>query len=669
MQSTAKSIMNKLYFTSGAMFIFALLVVYKLVTIQFVEGDQYRSIADNRTIKDDIIPANRGNVYSVGGSLLATSVPKYDIRIDLVTPSHKNYEAFIEPLCDSLASFYNTSSEEYKRKLRLARENKNRYFLLARNLDYSQYLQFRDFPLLNLGAFKGGLIVEQTTKRDYPMGSIAQRLIGYERFDDQGNVTRVGIDGAFGEKYLRGEDGKRRKQKIGKGQWKPIEDYNQVEPQDGYDVYTTIDVNIQDIAHHALLEQLEYYKADHGTVVVMETKTGEIRAISNLGRNKEGLYYERLNYAVGESHEPGSTFKLMALAVALEDRVIDTTTMVDTKKGVLSYYGKKVKDSKKGGYGNISVAKAFEVSSNTGIVKAIHNAYKENPQKFVDGLYRMNLKDSLGLPLIGEGKSIIPDPRIKNGRWSGIALQWMAYGYGVSFTPLQTLTFYNAIANDGVMVRPKFLREIKEIDTSIETFSTEVINPRICSEETVLKLQQLLKNVVEKEHGTGHGLYSDKFSMAGKTGTCQKDYVNKDQLNYISSFSGYFPADDPKYSCIVVIHEPDKSVGYYGADVAGPVFKKIAQKIFTDAPVIDEINDLNQKSETVKASYDNYYAVAQKYKTIMPNLKGMSAMDAISILENMGLKVRTQGNGTVSKQSVKSGQKVKPQSVITLVLS
>ena len=669
MQSIEMSIMNKLYFTSGTLFIFALSVVYESVTIQFVEGDQYRSIADNRTIKDDIIPSNRGNVYSVGGSLLATSVPKYDIRIDLVAPSHKNYETFIEPLCDSLASFYNTSSVEYKRKLRLARENKNRYFLLARNLEYSQYLRFRDFPLLNLGAFKGGLIVEQTTKRDYPLGPIAQRLIGYERFDEQGNVTRVGIDGAFGEKYLRGEHGKRRKQKIGKGQWKPIEDYNQVEPKDGYDIYTTIDVNVQDIAHHALLEQLEYYKADHGTVVVMETKTGEIRAISNLGRNKEGLYYERLNYAVGESHEPGSTFKLMALAVALEDKVIDTTTMVDTKKGVLSYYGKKVKDSKRGGYGNISVAEAFEVSSNTGIVKVIHNSYKKNPQKFVDGLYRMSLKDSLGLPLVGEGKSIIPDPRIKNGRWSGIALQWMAYGYGVSFTPLQTLTFYNAIANDGVMVRPKFLREIKAIDTSIETFSTEVINPRICSEETVLKLQQLLKNVVEKEHGTGHGLYSDKFSMAGKTGTCQKDYVNKDQLNYISSFSGYFPADDPKYSCIVVIHEPDKSVGYYGADVAGPVFKKIAQKIFTDAPVIDEINNINEKSETVKANYDNYYTLAQKYKTIMPNLKGMSAMDAISILENMGLKVQTQGNGTVSKQSVKSGQKVKPKSVITLVLS
>ena len=669
MPSTEKSIMNKLYFTSGVMFVFALLVVYKLVTIQFIQGERYKALALDRTTKDVTIPANRGNVYSVGGSLLATSVPKYDIRIDLVAPSNKNYEAFIEPLCDSLANFHNTSAAEFKRKLRLARENKNRYFLLARNLEYSQYLQFRNFPLLALGAFKGGLIVEQSTKRDYPMGAIAQRLIGYERFDGQGNVTRVGIDGAFGAKYLRGEDGQRRKQKIGKGQWKPIEDYNQVEPQDGYDVYTTSDVNIQDIAHHALLEQLEKYKADHGTVVVMETKTGEIRAISNLGRNKKGLYYERLNYAVGESHEPGSTFKLMALAVALEDKVIDTTTVIDTKKGILSFYGKKVKDSKKGGYGKISIAKAFEVSSNTAIVKAIHEAYKSNPAKFVDGLYRMNLQDSLGLPLIGEGKSIIPDPRIKNERWSGIALQWMAYGYGVSFTPLQTLTFYNAIANDGVMVRPRFLREIKEIDTSIETFDTEVINPQICSKETVLKLQKLLKNVIVKEHGTGHGLYSDEFSMAGKTGTCQKDYVNKEQLNYISSFSGYFPADNPKYSCIVVIHEPDKSVGYYGADVSGPVFKKIAQKIYTDSPVIDEVNDLNQKSKTVEKDYDQYYAIAQKYITIMPDLKGMSAMDAIAILENMGLNVKVEGSGTVSKQSIKSGQKIKPKSVITLKLS
>jgi cell division protein FtsI (penicillin-binding protein 3) len=540
---------------------------------------------------------------------------------------------------------------------------------LARNLGYSDYLNFRSFPLLNLGAFKGGLIVDQKTKRDYPLGAIAQRSIGYERMDDDGFTTRVGIDGAFGKDYLRGVDGKRLKQSIGKGQWKPIDDFNQSEPQDGYDVYTTLDVNIQDIAHHALLEQLEIYKADHGTVVVMETETGEIRAISNLGKNASGKYYERLNYAIGESHEPGSTFKLMALAVALEDQKIDTTTLVDTKNGILSFYGKKVRDSKKGGYGAISVGKAFEVSSNTGIVRAIHEAYKEDPSSFVDGLYRMNLHDSLGLTIVGEGKSIIPDPRIKNNRWSGIALQWMAYGYGVSLTPLQTLTFYNAIANGGTMVKPRFIKEVRAIDQTVKVFETEIINPQICKPETIKKLQALLKNVVEKPHGTGHRLYSENFSMAGKTGTCQKNYTNKEQLNYISTFSGYFPADSPKYSCIVVIHEPDKSVGYYGADVSGPVFKKIAQKIYSDVPTIATIDNLNLKSKRVERAYEDYYEMAQSHKTIMPNLKGMPAMDAIAILENMGLNVTIIGRGIVRKQSVGSGQKVTSQTSITLELS
>ena len=651
------------------MFIFAFLVVFKLTKIQFVQGESYRALAEKRSIKDVVIPANRGNLYSVDGSLLATSVPKYDIRIDLVTSSERNFQANIQGLCDSIASFNGALSIKLEKRIREARLNKNRYFLLARQLDYSDYLRFRSFPLLKLGAFKGGLIVEQTTNRDYPLGGIAQRSIGYERIDDNGFVTRVGIDGAFGEKYLRGVDGKRTKQSIGKGQWKPIDDFNQTEPQDGFDVYTTIDVNIQDIAHHALLEQLEKYKADHGSVVVMETKTGAIRAISNLGRNAVGNYYERLNYAIGESHEPGSTFKLMALAVALEDQKIDTTTIVDTKTGVLSFYGKKVRDSKKGGYGKISVAEAFEVSSNTGIVSAIDFAYKNNPSQFVDGLYKMNLKDSLGLPLVGEGKAIIPDPRIKNGRWSGIALQWMAYGYGVSFTPLQTLTFYNAIANNGTMVKPQFVQEIKTIGNTIEVFETEVINPQICSKETVQKLQKLLQNVVEKDHGTGHGLYAETFSMAGKTGTCQKDYSNKDQLNYISTFSGYFPAENPKYSCIVVIHEPDKSVGYYGADVSGPVFKKIAQKIYTSAPVVDVIHQIDQKSPTVEQQYQNYYTTSEKYKTIMPNLIGLPAMDAISILENMGLSVKLVGRGKVRKQSIEKGEKVKPKTKVILELS
>ena len=641
-------------------------VVFKLTTIQFVQGDKYRALAEQRVVKNVVIPANRGNVYSSKGNLLATSIPKYEIRLDALTPTNKTFEKYLKPLCDSLSKYSKKPSGSFQNDIRKARANKNRYYLIARNIGYSDYIRLRSFPLLNLGAFKGGLIVEQTTKREHPMGGIAQRSIGYERFDDQGNVTRAGIDGAYGIKYLRGKDGKRAKQQIGKGQWKPIVDYNQIDPQDGYDVYTTIDVNIQDIAHHALLEQLEKYKADHGCVVVMETKTGEVKAISNLGRNSEGYYYERLNYAVGESHEPGSTFKLMALTAALEDKVIDTSDIVDTEKGIIYYYGKPVRDSHHGGYGKISVSEAFEVSSNTGIVRAIDKAYFKNPEKFVDRLYKMNLNKKLDLSILGEPQPTIPDPRIKNGRWSGIALQWMAFGYGVQFTPLQTLAFYNAIANDGEMVKPQFLKEVKEFDKIIVPFEKEVLNEQICSKETIKKVQQLLKNVVEKDHGTGHRLYSENFSMAGKTGTCQKNYRNKEKLNYISSFVGYFPADNPKYSCIVVIHEPDKSVGYYGADVSGPVFKKIAQKIFTDTPIVDEIESLDVKYATSENEYESFYETSQTYKTVMPSVVGLPAMDAVALLENMGLKVKMTGVGIVKKQSIVKGQKIIKNQTIVL---
>ena len=311
------------------------------------------------------------------------------------------------------------------------------------------------------------------------------------------------------------------------------------------------------------------------------------------------------------------------------------------------------------------------MSSNTGIVKVIDQAYRKQPEKFVDRLYAMNLNDDLDLPIIGEPKPIIPDPRIKNGRWSGIALQWMAYGYGVSFTPLQTLTFYNAVANDGVMVKPRFLREVKEFDKVIEPFEKQIINKKICSKEAISKLQALLKNVVEKKHGTGHRLYSENFSMAGKTGTCQKDYRDKEKLNYISSFAGYFPAENPKYSCIVVIHEPDKGVGYYGADVSGPVFKRVAQKIYTDTPLIDEIESLEVKIGAIENEYESFYKTAQTYKTIMPNLIGMPAMDAIVLLENMqvDVKVTLDGSGVVKAQSVNKNTKLKNNQTVVLKAS
>nr|WP_321233023.1 penicillin-binding protein [uncultured Psychroserpens sp.] len=645
------------------MFVFALAVVFKLCSIQFIQGDQYRSLALERTEKIVDIPANRGNVYSADGSLLATSIPKYDIRIDAVQPKEETFNKYIKALGDSLSNYTGKSSSFHQNSIKKARANKNRYFLLARNISYSDYIRLRNFPMLELGAIKGGFIYEQTTRREHPMGGIAERTIGYEKEDADGNVTRPGIDGAFGVKYLRGTNGKRLKQKIGNGQWKPIVDYNQVEPQDGYDVYTTIDVNIQDIAHHSLLGQLEKYEADHGCAVVMDVKTGEIKAISNLGRNKDGNYYERLNYAVGESHEPGSTFKVMALMAALEDKVIDTSTVVDTKNGVKRFYKYNIHDSR--AYGKISAARALEVSSNIGLATLIDENYSQKPKRFINRLKSWNLNETLGVSIIGEGKPDIPEPGGK--KWSKNALPSLAYGYGLNITPLQTLTFYNAIANKGEMVKPRFIKAVKEFSREVEVFEKEVTNQKICSDKTLGEIQDILKNVVVR--GTGKRMYSENFSMAGKTGTARVEYWMDDWLEnrrYISSFAGYFPADNPKYSCIVVIHKPSIKVGFYGADVSGPVFKRIAQKIYTETPLIDEIESLEVVNTKVEEQFEAFYETAQKYKTIMPDVVGLPTMDALALLENMGLKVKMEGVGVVKSQSITKGDKVKPNQIIVL---
>ncbi|MEX0291351.1 MAG: penicillin-binding protein [Flavobacteriaceae bacterium] len=663
-----KNILRRLYVVAACLFLFAIAVIVKLVSIQMVHGDKYKELALQRTEKMFTIAPNRGNLYSDDGSLLATSVSRYTIRFDAVTVKSLDFEEKVRPLAEALSQLLKKPTDHYEKLLRKAKVNKNRYALIARNLDYSEYMAAKDFPLFDMGPYKGGLIIEQKTVREHPLGKIAERSIGYERFDENGYPTRVGLEGAFGQ-YLRGVEGKRLKQKIAKGQWKPIGLDNIIEPKDGYDVISTIDINIQDIAHHALLGQLEKYKADHGCVIVMETKTGEIKAISNLGRTEEGKYYERLNYAIGESHEPGSTFKLMTLAAALEDKVIDTSKIIDTEKGRWRVYDRIVWDSKHGGYGRISVAKAFEVSSNTAFAKIIHQNYKQKPSTFVKRLRKMGLHQELGMPIKGEGLPVLRSPGNKG--WSGVSLAWMSHGYEVSLTPLQTLAFYNAIANDGEMLRPRLIKEVKEWNKTIHKFDKEVINPAVCSKETALQLQQLMKNVVEKKHGTGHRLYSPNFSMAGKTGTAQKNYVSKDpdKLKYISTFAGYFPAEDPKYSCIVVIHEPDKSVGYYGADVSGPVFKSVARKIYANNPLIDEVESLEPKSPKLETEYQRFYSEAQKTHNKVPNVKGMSGMDAVAILENLGLKVEVKGNGKVKKQSISQGTDLKKVKKIVLELS
>jgi len=653
-----KQILNKLYLLTGFLFLFAMAIVYKLIEIEHIDGDMYRVQAEEGTVKTFEIAANRGSVYTSDGSLLATSVSRFDVRMDAVTISDDAFEAGIKDLSQALSEMLGKSASYYENKIRKARVNKNRYLFITKNLSYNDYQRLRKFPIFKLGTYRGGLIIEQRTVREHPIGKIAERAVGYD--DYRG---RVGIEGSFYE-FLRGKKGKRLKQKIAKGQWKPLNDNNEIEPIDGKDIITTIDLKIQDVAHHALLAQLEKFEADHGSVVVMETKTGEIKAISNLGRTSEGTYFEQRNYAIYESHEPGSTFKLMGMVVALEDKVIDTAQVIDTEKGVIRFHGKPVRDSHHGGYGKISAARVFELSSNVGIVKIIDEHYKDNPQKFIDGLNRMKVGEKIGLPIKGEGQPKIPDPKNKD-TWNGLSLPWMAYGYGVSFTPLQTLTFYNAIANNGEMVKPRFVKEIRAQSNVVTRFEKEVMHPQICSQETIDKVKEMMLNVVKR--GTAENIYDENFSMAGKTGTCQTEYWT-DETKYISSFVGYFPADEPKYSCIVVVHKPNKKTGYYGNIVAAPVFERIARKIYTDTPVVEEVNFEDHLPE-VEKEYRGYYTMANEEYSKVPDVRNMPGMDAISLLENMGFKVNSKGIGKVKKQSIKAGSDLKKGELIKLDLS
>ena len=590
------------------LFLLGFVIGYKIIHIQFVEGDSFKLLAEKTTIQNFEIQPIRGNIYAQDGSLLATSVPRYTIHFDAATVSTSRFENHVDALSDSLSQLLGKSANFYNNTLVDAYKKQHRYRRIAKDLTYGQMTRLRTFPLFRLGGVRGGLVVERKTVREKPLGKIAERTIGYEQEQPNGSYVRVGLEGAFGDQ-LRGIPGLQLRQRIANGQWKPLSDSYLQEPQDGYDVQTTLDVNIQDITHHALLEALENFEADHGTAVVMETETGAIRAVANLGRTEEGKYYEKLNYAIGESHEPGSTFKLMALVAAFEDQVVDTTSVFDTQNGELTFYSKyKVRDSRKGGYGKIPITEIFERSSNTGMVQAIYDQYKSKPEQFVNRLMNMGLSEPLGLPIVGEGKPLIPHPDKKG--WSGISLPWMAYGYGVLLTPMQTLTFYNAIANDGVMVKPRFIERTQDARSKMKRKSdVEIISASVCSKETIGKVKSLLKGVVEKPWGTAHNIYDPNFAIAGKTGTCQLDY-NTDEIQYVASFVGYFPSDRPKYSCIVVVHRPNKEKGYFGSTVAAPVFQKIAHKLYSSIPVETKLSrerylEITQrKMETSKGVVD-----------------------------------------------------------------
>ena len=574
--------MNFIFFLS---LLFSFFLIGKIFYLQNIEVE---TISKSRieAVKNIEVESPRGNIYSDNGDLIVSTVIKYELRWDSKTPSSTIYHDHIYDLSEELSSYFHKTQEYFLNYLKDARINNNRYLLIGKNLSITDVNKIKSFPIFNQGVYKGGLIIKEQHTRQSHLGKIAERTIGYEKLLD-GKYTRIGLEGAYSE-YLTGKSGLRLMQKIADGQWKPITTNYKRKPIPGYDIHTTIDIQIQDMVHHELLYQLEKYEADHGTMILMETNSGNIKAISNLGRTSKGKYYEKINYGIWESQEPGSTFKLMSLIAALEDGMISPTDSVDTGNGVLKIYNKEVKDSNRRGYGIIPISKAFEVSSNTGIVKMIYDNYKDNPERFVDRLINMKIDQKINIDIKGEGKPKIPHPSDKD--WNGLSLPWMAFGYGVSMTPLQTLTFYNAVANNGEMVKPSFIKSIGSFgEDPIYEIDKEIIMPSICSDETLKSVQIMLKNVVEKPWGTANNIYDKNIKIAGKTGTSQTGYASG-EIEYVSSFVGYFPADNPKYSAIVVINKPDKSKGFYGNSVAAPVFKKVAQKIITGIPIEIEIS-------------------------------------------------------------------------------
>ncbi len=699
--SIRKDIILRVYFTYVLLALVAIAIFARAVQIQFVQGDQWKKMSDSLTTDYIDVEAGRGNIYSSDGSLLATSLPEYELRMDLMTESltKEIFNENVDSLAICLANlFKDKTASEYEHKLIQARKNKERYFLIKRVVNYPQLKAVKKFPIFKMGKNKGGLLVIQKDKRVQPFKQLASRTIGYK----VAGVQPVGLEGAF-DTDLGGTTGKRLVQRISGGIWMPINEEDEIAPKDGYDIYTTIDVNIQDVAQNALNEQLVKHNADHGCVILMEVATGEIKAIANLTRIEEGVYQEKYNYAIGEAMEPGSTFKLASYMAALEDGIFRPSDTVDTDGGKFRLYNSTLSDSHEGGYGRIPMLTAFEKSSNVAIAKKIHNGYKNNPEKFTDHLKEFGIGEPIGLQIPGTPKPRVKDPSSPD--WSGLSLSRLAIGYEIKMTPLQTLLLYNAVANKGKFISPIIVREKRSLGVVVESYQTKVIRKKICSDETLAMLRMMMEGVVKE--GSAKNLSTTVYPIAGKTGTAQvaqgKSGYKNGKKTYQASFCGYFPADNPKYSMIVVVIDPSHA-GYYGNVVAGPVFKNIADKVYstrldmhqdietlyaalpTDIPV----SKAGSKSKTVTA-YEKigvkptiandveWVGVSKENQTlafeskeitqgIVPNVIGMGLTDAVYLLENAGLKARAIGSGKVVQQSMTSGQAIRKGASILLEL-
>lgn len=703
MTDTSKQLRARANMVYIVMVLFALAIAVRLFTIQLVEGAEWRAKAEHVATTYRTVQPDRGHIYSEDGRLLATSVPEYDVRMDMIPDglSEEVFSSKVDSLAIQLAQLFgDRTAVEYKRDLVDARKRKERYHMVKRRADHAQVQLLRGFPIFNLGRYRGGLVTEKRTVRVHPFGRLGERTVGYMLRDS----TTVGLENGY-DSYLKGVTGRRLERRLTGGVWMPIDDGEGIDPVEGSDIHTTIDINLQDVADEALEKQLVKHGAVYGCVIVMEVATGYIKAVSNLMLYKDSTYSEAQNFAVGESTEPGSTFKLASLMVGMEDGLISPTDTVDTQKGKVRFKDRIMKDSHEGGFGKITVQRAFELSSNTGISVAVNRAYEKDPKRFVDGLRRMGLDRPTGVLLPGEPSPTLRNPGDKG--WSGVSLPWMSIGYEVSLTPLQTLTFYNAVANGGRIMKPRFVSHITHNGKVTSKFEPEVVNERIASDKTLAIVQGMLQGVVDS--GTATNLRAAHFAIAGKTGTAQiarNGSYKQHGVSYQASFVGYFPADAPKYSCIVVVNGPTMS-GYYGNVVAGPIFKEIADKIYsnrlemqqgvhlakTDGPTspvslsgnsadlqlamaalkVPLFVEAESEWATTQAGDSTVTLVARGIPTgvmdLVPNVLGMGLKDAIYILENRGLRVRFQGSGMVKRQSLPPGTKATSGSTIVIELT
>lgn len=700
-----RDILWRVYLSYLLVVVVCITIFGKAVYIQQVEGAKWRSMSDSLHQKLDEIEAERGTIYSEDGQMLSTSIPQFDIYIDFRVESlrQKNGQLFrsgVDSLSECLANlFKDQTAGQYKAMLQQAYKDEEGYFPLKKKISFREYEQLRTFPIFKLGRYKSGLIANEKTIRLNPYQMLAFRTIGLAR-----DSNKVGLEMAY-DSLLRGRNGKQFVRRIAGGATVPVDDTYEIEPETGKDIVSTIDVFIQDVTENALMKMMLQNEAQSGCAMVMETKTGKIKAIANLGKTPNGNYWENYNYAITPT-EPGSTFKLVTMLSLLEDKKISLNQIVDVEHGVWKTAGQTVRDDDDTrNITTISVKKAFEVSSNVGMAKIATMGYAANPQQYLRHLKKLRIDTLTGIDLVGEKRPVIIRPGSK--LWGPTTLPWMAFGYNVQVSPLQTLTLYNAIANNGKMMRPYLVSAVKEEGVLIRQFDPVVVDEKICSDQTVRQAQELLEGVCIE--GTARKVFvNSPYKVAGKTGTALVANGNRGYADQIfqSSFVGYFPADAPQYTIAVIIVNKPHAVNHFGASVAGPVFKEVADRLYStyiravntrvaQAPKKDsssfaytgskrDIAFINRKmglpyadsttrnDEWINMNGKNAFVSLSK-KTVdngkMPLLKGMGLKDAVYLCENMGLKVSVKGRGKVAAQSIMPGQLIVRGQLVSVELN